>query len=91
MTPGGKIAACECLSMGRIPHVNIFLQNKFKLHTWTSDSFIEAQFETLHAHSSMRYGFEWPLDWAYSVNGSHWFSSLEQLDMEKSDLKVLAI
>lgn len=50
---------------------------------------MEAQLETLHAHSSMRYGFEWPLDWAYSVNGSHWFSSLEQLDMDKSILVLL--
>lgn len=65
-----------------------FFERKYELLTWTSASFIEVQLETLHAHSSMRYGFEWPLDWAYSVSGSHWFSSFEQLDTKKSNMKV---
>lgn len=58
--------------------------------TWTKASFIAAQLETLQAHSSTKYGFEWPLDWPYSVSGSHWFSSLEQLEMRpKGDQKVI--
>lgn len=52
--------------------------------TCTRASFMAAQLETLHAHSSTRYGLVWPLDWPYSVSASHWFSSLEQLEQRKN-------
>lgn len=61
----------------------------YTLLTSTRASFMAAQLETLQAHSSMRYGFEWPLDWPYSVNGSHWFNSFEQLDMKTRYLRSL--
>lgn len=49
--------------------------------TCTRASFMAAQLDTLQAHSSTRYGLLWPLDCPYSVRGSHWFSSLEQLEI----------